>query len=102
MVGDILRSIILWWRNVSRPDKDNQVDRKVLISLSDDEVVLGRLCSVKSHVLMVDQASVSNQGKIAALPHPSTVLVPMRRVVMVQYLEDIPQIEMTGFGKGDK
>lgn len=102
MVGDMIRSVVLWWRHVTRQKNEESVGRKVLITLSDDDVVLGRLCSIKQHSLLVDQASVSNEGKMSALPHPSTVLIPMRRVVMVQYLEEASQIEISVFRKGDE
>lgn len=70
------------------------VPKKVLVSLAEDQMVTGRLLSLKPHGIQVDRVSISNEGKFVALPHPGIAFIPMRRVLMIQYLPDDAAVEV--------
>lgn len=68
--------------------------RKVLVSLAEDQMVTGRLLYMKPHGIQVDRVSITNEGNFIALPYPGIAFIPMRRVLMIQYLPDDAAVEV--------
>lgn len=79
-----------WFRKAEKP----AAPRKALISLAEDQMITGRITELRSYGIQVDRVSISNEGKFAALPYPGTAFIPMRRVIMIQYLPDDASVEI--------
>ena len=83
-----------WLDRLLGRKKPAPAPRKVLVSLAEDQMLTGRLLDTKAYGIQVDRVSISNEGKFAALPFPGIAFIPMRRVLMIQYLPDDAAVEV--------
>lgn len=94
MVGKFLRSIVLWWRSVLKEEHEPAVAQRVLITLSDDQMVIGVISKQKSYGLQIDKAAISSEGKFVHLPAPGVVVLPSRRILMIQHLPEEASLDV--------
>jgi hypothetical protein len=93
VAGSILKNIFSWWRSLFPKEVEPSIAQKVLVTLPDDQMVTGLLVKHRPYGLQIERASIASGGKFVPLPYPSVVVVPSRRILMVQHLPDDAVLE---------